>query len=99
MTTAGAASLRSYWITWGALLALTLLMLALDQLSLPRVAVLTMVLAAMLAKATLIAGTFMHLRAERTALVAMIVVGLFLNAAILFALIAPDAVRIAGMRP
>ena len=39
----------------------------------------------------------MHLGFERIALVAMIVVGLLLYAVILFGLILPDAIRIAGM--
>ena len=92
-----ADSLRSYWATWGVLLVLTLVMVVLDRAPLPPWSFLAVVLAAMLAKATLIAGAFMHLRFERRALVAMIVVGLLLNAVILFGLILPDAIRIAGM--
>ena len=92
-------TLRTYWVTWGVLLVLTLLMLLLDQAPLPRLLFVVTMLAAMLVKATLIAGTFMHLGSERVALVLMIVVGLFINGAILFGLIVPDAVRISGMGP
>jgi len=92
-----ADSLGSYWAAWGVLLVLTLVMVVLDQAPLPPWSFLAVVLAAMLAKATLIAGAFMHLSFERRALVAMIVVGLLLNAVILFGLILPDAIRIAGM--
>ena len=89
--------LRSYWAAWGVLLVLTLVMVVLDRVPLPPGSFLALVIAAMLAKATLIAGAFMHLRFERRALVAMIVVGLLLNAVILFGLILPDAIRIVGM--
>lgn len=92
-----ADSLKTYWTTWGGLLALTLVMVVLDRSPLPPGAFLGVVIAAMLAKAALIAGAFMHLRFERLALVAMIVIGLLLNAVILFGLILPDAIRIAGM--
>ena len=92
-----ADSLRSYWAVWGVLLVLTLVMVVLDRAPLPPWSFLAVVLAAMLAKAALIAGAFMHLRFERSALVAMIVIGLLLNAVILFGLILPDAIRIAGM--
>ena len=89
--------LKSYWTTWAGLLALTLVMVVLDRSPLPATAFPGVVVAAMLAKAVLIAGAFMHLRFERIALVAMVVVGLLLNAVILFGLILPDAIRIAGM--
>jgi cytochrome c oxidase subunit IV len=84
---------RVYWIAWGVLLALTITMVALDQAGLPRGAFLAVVLSAMLVKATLIGAVFMHLRFERLALVLAIVVGLPLNALVLYVLIAPDALR------
>ena len=91
-------TLRTYWITWSVLLALTVVMVVLDQAPMPRSVVILVVLGTMATKATLIAGTFMHLRFERIALVLMIVVGLMLNGAILFGLIVPDAIRIMEMR-
>jgi cytochrome c oxidase subunit IV len=54
-------------------------------------------LLAMMTKAAIIAGNFMHLRSERLPLVMTVVVGLLVVGAILFALIAPDAVRIHQM--
>jgi cytochrome c oxidase subunit IV len=88
---------RTYWIVWGALLALTVTMVVLDQAPLPRSTFVVLMLAAMLVKATVIAGYFMHLRFERWALVAAVVLGLPINAAILYVLIVPDARRILDM--
>lgn len=84
-------------MTWGVLLVLTIVMVVLDQAGLPRPTFLALVLAAMSMKACLIAAYFMHLRFERPFLVLAIAIGLPLNAAILFVLIAPDALRIAKM--
>lgn len=89
--------MRRYWITWAILLALTLAMLWADTASLPRAAFLVFMLAAMLTKASIIAGTFMHLRFERIELALTLVVGLLVTGAILFVLIAPDAARIHRM--
>jgi caa(3)-type oxidase subunit IV len=88
---------RSYWVTWTILLTLTIIMVALDQAGLPRSAFLAVVLVAMAAKACLIGAYFMHLRFERPFLVLGVAIGLPLNAAILFALIVPDAIRIGEM--
>ena len=88
---------RTYGIVWGALLALTLTMVVLDQAALPRPAFVPLMLGAMLVKATLIAAYFMHLRFERWPLVLGIVLGLPINAAILYVLIVPDALRIFEM--
>ena len=88
---------RLYWITWAVLLVLTVVMLAADGADIPRVGFLLLMLSAMAIKATLIAGIFMHLRHERVGLVLTVVVGLFVMALVLFALIAPDAQRIHHM--
>jgi cytochrome c oxidase subunit IV len=88
---------RVYWITWGVLLALTVVMLAADGASIPRTGFLVLMLGAMAIKATLIAGNFMHLRQERVGIVLTVVVGLFAMAAVLYVLIAPDARRIHHM--
>ena len=97
MTDSSSVTLKTYWVTWSLLLALTLVMLVLDQTPMSRLLFVVVMLGAMVVKATLIAGTFMHLRFERMVLVLMIVIGLFLNGAILFGLIVPDALRIAAM--
>ena len=88
---------RIYWITWGALLVITLIMLVLDSAQVSRSLLLTVLLGAMLVKATLIAGNFMHLRQEHRGLIATVVVGLFVMGLVLYVLIAPDASRIHDM--
>jgi len=91
------AGVRGYWITWAALLAITVVMLWLDGADVSRGLLLTILLAAMTVKATLIAGHFMHLWHERPGLILTVVAGLFLMGAILYALIVPDALRIHDM--
>lgn len=97
MTEHADVGLKTYWVTWGILLGLTLVMVGLDQAPMSRQLFVVVMLSAMLVKATLIAGTFMHLRVERVAFVLMVVVGLFVNSLILFGLIVPDAFRILEM--
>jgi cytochrome c oxidase subunit IV len=88
---------RTYWIAWGGLLALTLMMVVLDQASLPPRMVMGVMLVAMTVKASVIAAYFMHLRFERWPLVLGILLGLPINGAILYFLIVPDARRIFEM--
>jgi caa(3)-type oxidase subunit IV len=88
---------RTYWIAWGVLLALTVTMVALDRAPLPHGTFVALMLSAMLVKASLIAAYFMHLRFERWPLVMAVVLGLPINAAILYILIAPDARRVFDM--
>jgi cytochrome c oxidase subunit IV len=89
--------MRGYWITWAVLLIFTLIMLWADGASLPRSTFVVLMLAAMLTKASLIGANFMHLRFERTGLVATVVVGLLVTGTILYVLIGPDAARIHTM--
>lgn len=89
--------MKTYWITWGVLLIFTLAMLAADGASIPRFAFVVFILAAMLAKASIIGANFMHLRREHPGLVLTAVAGLLVCGAILYMLIAPDAVRIHRM--
>ena len=98
MTDATKSHARVYWITWGVLLAVTVVMLVADGASLPRTGLLAVMLGAMTVKATLIAGNFMHLRQERAGIVLTVVVGLFVLGIVLYVLIAPDARRIHTMR-
>ncbi len=88
---------RTYWVTWSILLVLTLVMLVLDQASLPRLLFVLVIVAAMLTKASLIGGYFMHLRLERVALAIGVVVGLLVTGVLLYFLIIVDAYRIQGM--
>jgi cytochrome c oxidase subunit IV len=89
--------MKAYWITWAVLLAFTVTMLWADGAAIPRLAFVLFMIAAMLAKASIIGANFMHLRSERLALVLTVVVGLLVTGAVLFALIAPDALRIHEM--
>ncbi len=84
-------------MTWGALLAVTLVMLALDGAPIARPVLVTALLVAMTIKAVLIAGNFMHLRHERGGLILTVVLGLFVMAIILYGLMVPDAIRIREM--
>ena len=79
------------------MLILTLTMVVLDQVQLPARTYMVVMLAAMIAKASVIASIFMHLRSERWGLVLGVALGLPINAAILYVLIAPDALRILEM--
>lgn len=83
-----------YWRIWGILLALTLGMIVFDQLAVPRLLLVLVLVTAMLLKAAMIAGYFMHLKFERLILVLSVLFGLLVNGAILFALIAPDGLRV-----
>lgn len=89
-----AVGYRFYWWTWAALLALTLGMLLTGHMSLPKGLIVSLLLGAMLVKASLIGGHFMHLRFEKPALVVAVVAGILATAATLFALIAVDGARI-----
>ena len=90
-----AMAVRTYWVSWGTLLVLTMIMLLLEKSGFPRMAAVLFLVAAMLIKATVIGGWFMHLRYERVALVAAIVGSVLALAAILFFLIVPDALNTA----
>lgn len=81
---------RTYWITWGILLVLTVLMILIEGSPLSRVLALLFLIVAMLAKGALIGGWFMHLKFERRTLVLSVVLGSLLTAAFLFFLIAVD---------
>ena len=92
-------SYRTYWIAWSLLLALTMTMILVEGMNWPRVVTLLVLVVAMLVKATVIGGWFMHLRFERTALVLSVVVGTLLTAALLFFLIVPDGIAMLRMAP
>ncbi len=85
---------RVYWLTWLALLILTLGMIFLSYAAAPKLILVTLLTLAMFTKAALISGYFMHLRFEKLALVLAVALGMLFTAAALFFLIAPDGVRI-----
>ena len=85
VTTAAAHTAHAYtpyWIAWGVLLAITLVMLLLANPVVLGVAILL--------KASIITLWFMHLRTERWDLTATIVVGALGCALLLFGLLIPD---------
>ncbi len=94
---AGGESVRLYWATWAALLALTLVMLLLDTAPVARPWLVAVLLVAMLAKVALIAGNFMHLRHAHAGLVWTFIAGLLITGLTLYVLIVPDALRIRDM--
>jgi len=86
-------SYRTYFILWMVLLALTVTMIVTEGAGLPRALTVGVVLIAMLTKVALIGGWYMHLRYERVSLIAAVVLGTFVTAAVLFGLIAPDGIN------
>ena len=88
------ASYKTYWYTWGVLLVLTLGMILAGESAISKVWIVALLLAGMLAKATLILANFMHLRFERVGLILTVVIGIVFTALALFFGIAPDGVRI-----
>lgn len=95
----GVTSYRTYWVTWSILLALTALMLVMEAARFSVVFTVLFLVVAMLIKATLIGGWFMHLRFERAALVVSVVAGTLATAAFLFLLIAPDGAAMLRLAP
>ena len=86
-----------YLRVWAILLGLTLIMIAVDRADLRFGFLAAALLAAMLIKASLIAGYFMHLRFEGRLLVWSVVTGLFGLGLILYLLLIPDGLRIHDM--
>ena len=83
-----------YWRIWFVLLVLTLVMVFIDQSPLTRNLLVLVLVGVMLVKVSLIAGYFMHLRFEKLNLILVVLVGLLITGLLLFALIAPDGMRI-----
>lgn len=86
-----------HWITWSALLALTIVMSATKAVGVTRPVQAGVLLTAMLMQIALIAGDFMHLRHAHQGLVWTFVAGLLITALLLYVMIVPDAFRIHDM--
>jgi caa(3)-type oxidase subunit IV len=86
----GTMSYKGYWTIWGVLLVLTITMIGIEALSLPTGVVILLLASAMMIKATLIAGWFMHLRSETRFIMWCLVLGTLLTAAFLLFLLVPD---------
>ena len=91
------AGYRTYWVTWGILLAITGFMLVADSLSWPKTFLVVLLMAAMMVKALLIGGQFMHLRYERPGLIWAVAGTILFLSAFLFILISFDGLRILKM--
>jgi len=79
-----------YWIIWGVLLVLTFVMIFIGEANLGYVAKASLLLLGAAAKAALIIFYFMHLRLEKAGLAVVVLAGLFLTGALMFALPAYD---------
>lgn len=95
----GMTSYRTYWIAWGMLLSLTIVMVLVEGARFSRAIVVLVLVTAMLLKASLIGGWFMHLRFERAALVVSVVAGTLATAALLFFLLVPDGMAMLRLAP
>lgn len=85
------------WITTSALLAMTLVMLAIANASLPRGLEIAALTALMLAQVTVIAAHSMRLRHAHPGILWTFIGGLLVTAVLLYVLIAPDAMRVHEM--
>jgi cytochrome c oxidase subunit 4 len=85
-------SYKTYWAIWIVLLVLTLIMIGVEALSLPSGIAVLVLTGAMMTKATLIAGWFMHLKFETRLIMLCLVLGTLLTAAFLVGLLIPDAI-------
>ena len=90
-TAHGANPYRIYWITWAALLVITVSMLAAEKFHMPRWFLVVFLLAFMMVKAVVIGGNFMHLRFEKSNLALMVFCGIMVTSLILFTFITPEA--------
>ena len=79
-----------YWIIWGILLVLTLVMIVIGESSLGSVGKGGLLMLGAAAKAALIIFYFMHLRLEKAGLAVVVLVGIFLTGTLMFALPAID---------
>jgi cytochrome c oxidase subunit IV len=85
---------RVYWLTWGALLVITVLMLLSESVHLARWVMVPFLVAFMMLKAVMIGGNFMHLRFERKNLAFMVFAGIMVTSLILFTYIVPETANI-----
>lgn len=85
---------RFYGIIWVVLLAVTLLMIAIEGASLPAALAVLLLLFGSALKATLIIFYYMHLKTEHQALIVTVLVGLFVTSILMFVLPAYDGFHI-----
>ncbi len=85
---------RFYWLLWVVLLAVTLLMIAIEGANLPAALAVVVLLFGSAIKATLIIFYYMHLKFEHMGLIMTVLVGLFVTAILMFVLPAYDGSHI-----
>jgi cytochrome c oxidase subunit IV len=85
---------RVYWITWGVLLVITVLMLLSESVHMARWVMVPFLVAFMMLKAVMIGGNFMHLRFERKNLAFMVFAGIMVTSLILFTYIVPETANV-----
>jgi len=85
-------SYRVYWMIWVVLLVLTLIMIGIESLSLSTGMGIVVLSTAMMIKATLITGWFMHLKYETRFIMLTLVLATLLTAAFLVFLLIPDGI-------
>jgi len=83
-----------YWVIWGILLVLTLVMIVVGESGMGIVAKSGLLMVGAAAKAALIIFYFMHLRLEKAGLAVVVLVGIFLTGTLMFALPAYDGEHI-----
>ena len=94
MSTDNAHPYRGYWVLWGVLLAVTLLMIAIEGANLPVALAAVILLFGSAIKATLIIFYYMHLKFEHLSLILTVLVGLFVTSILMFVLPAYDGTHI-----
>jgi caa(3)-type oxidase subunit IV len=89
--TPGKSPYRVYFVTWGILLAITVLMLMAERFHMPRLVLVVFLISFMMVKAVMIGGNFMHLRYEQRNLAVMVAAGILVTSLILYLFITPEA--------
>jgi cytochrome c oxidase subunit IV len=85
---------RIYWVTWGILLVITVVMLGAEALHMPRWFLVLFLLTFMMVKAVMITGNFMHMRFEQRNLAWVVGIGILVTSLILLAYITPEAASV-----
>lgn len=88
------AAYGALWKTWALLLVLTVIMVSVDVMGLPRLLLLVVLIGAMLTKAFFISSQFMDLKHEKLVVGVSVAFSILFFGAILFALIVPDGVAV-----
>jgi cytochrome c oxidase subunit IV len=90
---------KMYWVNWFILLVITLAMLGAESLHMSRWLLVPFLLVFMMVKATMISGSFMHLRFEHRRLWMMVLLGLLLTSVTLFIGLTPETYNVLARTP